>query len=141
MSEVSEHVQSFALLAEKFRHIGLQGLRRVIELVQIQQFENGGIIFNKDTESEHAYLVLFGEVYLYENEHPAAKPSLEQLDDASRATAPSMKKIDAGGIIGHEAFLTEQANGAYRTSAVAYNRDDPTMVMRMDAEAFDLIVS
>ena len=50
-----------------------------------------------------------------------------------------MKKIEAGGIIGHESFATE-ITGFYKTSAIAFNREDPTMLLRMDSEAYDLIV-
>ena len=50
-----------------------------------------------------------------------------------------MKKMEAGGIIGHESFAMEVA-GVYKTSAIAFNREEPTMLLRMDLEAYDLIV-
>ena len=50
-----------------------------------------------------------------------------------------MKKVEAGGIIGHESFAME-INGFYKTSAIAFKSEDPTMLLRMDSEAYDLII-
>jgi hypothetical protein len=66
-------------------------------------------------------------------------PTVFNLEQPSYATSRNMKKIEAGGIIGHESFATE-ITGFYKTSAIAFNREDPTMLLRMDSEAYDLIV-
>ena len=64
LAVVNEAVQSFPLLAEKFKHVNSQMLRRVIELVEIRHLHNGEIIFKGGTTADTAYLVLFGAVYL-----------------------------------------------------------------------------
>jgi len=115
------------------------GLRRVLELVQIEEYASGEIIFNKHDDPDFAFMVLFGQVYLYDR--PDDVPSVSELSLVSRATKPSMKKVEAGGLIGHETFMAEQkCGGAYRTSTVAFNGESPSLVLRMNAEAYDLIV-
>ena len=75
-----------------FCHLNSQQLRRVIELVEIKKCQNGEVIYEKGPcEKEYAYLVLFGEVYLY-NGNLEQKPSMNELDLASRATVPLIKR-------------------------------------------------
>lgn len=109
----------------------------MLELVQIEEYASGEIIFNKQDDPDFAFMVLFGQVYLYDRPDV---PLESELDLVSRATKPSMKKIEAGGLIGHETFMAEQKSGTYRTSTVAFNGESPTLVLRMNAEAYDLIV-
>ena len=72
-------------------------MRRVLELIQLRRCESGQIIFNKGEQSENAYILLFGEAYLYDREEA---PSTDELDLASRSNATNMKKIKVGGLLG-----------------------------------------
>ena len=69
----------------------------MLELIQLKRCESGQIIFNKGDESESAYLVLFGEVYLNDREEALSK---DELDLASRSNVTNMKKIKVGGLLG-----------------------------------------
>ena len=50
LAEITESIQSFPLLAEKFCHMNNQALRRALELIELKKFESGEIIFNKGDE-------------------------------------------------------------------------------------------
>lgn len=58
------------MLAEKLSHINSQLLRRVIELVEIEHLAGGELIYRKGEANQTAYLVLFGQVILFEGETP-----------------------------------------------------------------------
>lgn len=68
----------------------------MLELVLIEEYDNGEIIFNKHDDQHFAYMVLFGQVFLHDK--PEA-PTEAELSLENKATIPTMKKIEAGELI------------------------------------------
>jgi len=134
LAELSEAIHSCSILADKFSHLNGQSLRRVVELVTIEAFENAKIIFKQADEPFFTYLLLFGQAYLFTTPD---SPTEQELDLVSKATAPKLKKFEAGSILGQEASTGLN----YATSACAFNGEEgPTLVLKMNQEAFELVV-
>ena len=104
-------------------------MRKALELVSIEEYENSEIIFNRQTKDNFAYFVLIGQVYLVDSDET---PSEDDLVNASKATVPKFKKIEVGGLVGAEAFLDETEMQRYLHTAVAYNSEGPTILLRID---------
>ena len=113
LSEISECIQGCPLLAKKFCHMSNQVLRRVLELIEIKNYQSGELIHRKGTEADIAHLVLYGEVFLFgssdgKDAMEIEAPSKEELALASRSSSNTMKKLKVGGLVGHEFFAGDQ---------------------------------
>lgn len=52
-----------------------------------------------------------------------------------------MKKLQVGGVVGSEAFSGEASTICLqKSSSIAFNNENPTFLLQMNLEAFDLVV-
>ncbi len=59
----------------------------MLELVLIEEYENGEIIFNKRDDQHFAYMVVFGRVFLHNRPD---SPTEAELSLEDKATKPTM---------------------------------------------------
>lgn len=132
--------------------------------------ENGTLVYEQEggegvERNRHAYLVLLGNVFLYDASKQAGPPSIEELERDSTTTMPSMKKITSGELFGHESFSTtttsprspekpsesqqlssKKSSRIHRDiSAITFNpnanEQGLTVLLRLSKEAYELIIT